>query len=860
VSLGGTPAGAGEAPPPATAILDTQSYWRYFIAWKTEVIRRANGALEPIDDKGKSPAPVEASELPPADWASPDFDDSSWARHRGPLKAASSGMGLICLRGRFEVTDPEEAKGLELAASFTAGAVIYLNGKELVRKGLPEGKIEFDAPADDLPKEAYLDPDGNLYRIGWGDEEKFKDRLRARVREVRSVPIPASMLRKGVNVLAVEIHRPPASELLLTVKPLRWREEAWRGRSYTWWSRIAFDGLRLTARADAEGIVPNVARPRSPGLQVWNQSILQRPLASDYGDPCEPLRPVRLAGPRNAVLSGEMVVGSAAAIKGLQVTSGELKLKGGEGALPASAVAVRFLQFDGDVPGSFGSLTDEAPKEVAPGKDGGAVQPIWLRVRVPRDAKPGHYAGELVIRSEGDVGAALRGRPNGGAHSGAPLQSVAVPIEVRIQDWTLPDPQTFAAHVGLIQSPDTLALKYGVEMWSEPHWRLIEESFQLLGEVGNKVVFIPLLRRTHFGNEHGMVRWIKADGGYRHDFSIAEKYLDTAIKHQGKPEVVCLYCWEPFTGGKYLDHAAKGGGKGMLFSVLDPKTGKLEEAEGPHWGEPAVREFWKPVMDGLAEILRKRGLEGAMMIGVAGDTRPTKEAAEDLRAAAPTAKWVVHSHATASDLWGVPVGYLSDVWGAPSAPAPPKRLYGWKDPFLRTTFPRAGSNTVGAMRPEVPLAMYYVSLEGMLTAGIHGFGRMGADFWPVLKAVGGEKRTLLGRFPESGWGQLSVTEGAPFVLAPGKGGPLPTLRFEMIRVAQQQAEARIFIEKALTDPAAKAKLGEELASRCQKLLDDRTRAIIYARSNGWDYFVSSGWQAREEQLYAAAAEVAAALR
>jgi len=804
----------------ADVVLDQNSYYRYFIAWRTEFLRKGDGSLEPIDDKGKGPAPVVASELPPANWAAPDFDDSAWARHRGPLKASATEMSLICIRARFEASDPAKAGELRLSAAFTAGGVLYVNGVEVARVGLPKGAA-LDAEAEDLPKEAYLDPDGNLYRIGWGDEKKFEERQKARLRALDAVKIPATVLRKGVNVVALEVHRAPASELLLTVKPLRWREEQWRGRSYYWWPRLGFESLRLTG--GGEGVAPNVARP--PRLQVWNHSLLDRPLTSDWGDPTEPLRPLRFAGPRGAVLSQVVCVGSPGAIKGSQVTA--------EVTLPGAAIEVRYLQADGDVRDSFGSLVAEAPASKA-------VQPVWLRLRVPRDAKPGEYAGKVTVRCEG-------------------AEPVVVPLTIKVYDWTMPEPQGFTAHVGLIQSPDSLAMHYGVEVWSDAHWKLIERSFQLLGEVGNKVVFIPAIRRTHFGNEHGMVRWIKTDGGYRHDFSIAEKYLDLALKHQGKPQAVCLYCWEYYTGGKYLDHKAKGGGKGMCFTVLDPKTGKLEEAEGPHWGEPAVREFWKPVMDGFRELLAKRGIEQAMMIGVAGDTRPTKEAGEDLLAAAPMAKWVVHSHATADKLWGMPVGYLCDVWGAPQAPDPPKRLYGWHNPFLRATFPRAGSNTVGSMHPNAPLAMWYLSLEAMQAAGIHGFGRVGADFWPVVPGPENRKKPILGRFPESTWGQLGVQNSASWVLAPGKDGALPTLRFEMIRSAQQQAEARIFIERALTDPAKRAKLGDDLGTRAQKLLDDRIRVLNYARSRGWDYFPSSGWQAREEALYAAAAEVAKAL-
>jgi len=810
----------------ADVVVDHNSYHRYFIAWRTEFLRKGDGSLEPIDDKGKGPAPVVASELPPANWAAPDFDDSAWARHRGPLKASATEMSLICIRARFEASDPAKAGELRLSAAFTAGGVLYVNGVEVARVGLPKGAA-LDAEAEELPKEAYLDPDGNLYRIGWGDEKKFEERQKARLRALDAVKIPATVLRKGVNVVALEVHRAPASELLLTVKPLRWREEQWRGRSYYWWPRLGFESLRLTG--GGEGVAPNVARP--PRLQVWNHPIIERPMASDWGDPCEPLRPVRLAGPRNAVLSGVVVVGGKGQLRGLKaIPDSTSQIPEGK-PLKAPAECL-FLQPDGELPGSFGSLVAEAPQ-------GNAVQPVWLRVRVPADAKPGDYTGKVTIASDG-------------------AEPIAVPIELKVHDWAMPSPRDFTAHVGLVQSPDSLALHYGVEMWSEAHWRLIERSFQLLGEVGNKVVFIPAIRRTHFGNEHGMVRWVRADGGYRHDFSIAEKYLDTALKHQGKPQVVCFYCWEPYTGGKYLDHAAKKGGKGMCFTVLDAKTAKLEEAEGPKWGEPAAREFWKPVMDGFRDILAKRGIEDAMMIGLAGDTRPTKEAGEDLLAVAPKARWVVHSHATADALWGMPVGYLCDVWGAPQAPDPPKRLYGWQNPFLRATFPRAGSNTVGSMHPNAPLAMWYLSLEAMQAAGIHGFGRVGADFWPVIPGPEKRKKTILGRFPESGWGQLSMTESAAWTLAAGKDGALPTLRYEMVRSAQQQAEARIFIERALADPAKRAKLGDA-AARIEKLLDDRTRALNYARSRGWDYFLSSGWQAREEALYGTAAEVAKCL-
>jgi hypothetical protein len=838
------PAAGGE-PSPGTEILNTGSYWRHFIAWKTEQVRTASGELEVLDAKTGGVAEVVSSPLPPADWAAPEFDDGSWARVRGPVPAGSGEMSLLCLRGRFEVKDPAAAGKLRLTLEVLGGVIVYLNGAEIARQGMPEGRPDLSAPAADYPEEAYLDPEGFLYRNSWGDPEKYRDRLRSRVREVRNLVVPAAALRKGTNVLALEIHRAPASKLLLTKKTRDAAREAWRGRAHYWWSRLGFRTLRLTS--GGTGASANVARPT--GLQVWNHPICQRVEVVDYGDPNEPLRPVELSGARNSVVSGQVVVGSTAAIRGLRVTAGDMKATGGDGVIPAAATEVRFLLPDGPKgrsrPACFETLVPEAPAEVPVAKaGGGAVQPVWIRVRVPEDAPAGSHSGKLRISADGTA-------------------AVEVPVSLKVHDWVMPDPREFASHVGLVQSPETVAAMYKAELWSERHWQLMDRSFRLMGQVGSDCVFIPLIRRTHFGNEHSMVRWIRKEGnGYSHHFGLAEKYLDLALKHLGEPEVICLYCWEPFTGSNYFGKPGKTS-MGMPFTILDPATGKLEEAEGPKWGTPEIRGFWKPVIDGMRELLAARGLEKSMMVGTAGDSRPNKDAVEDLKAVAPDTPWVLHSHGYAESLSGSRVGHMCDVWNSPVAPDPAKkRLYGWQNPFIRATFPRPGSRTVESIRIGSPPAQYLVSLEGMQAAGIRGFGRVGADFWDIVPEGSRSRRghNLLGRYPESGWAQLNLENSAAYVLSPGPDGALPTVRFEMIRAAAQQVEARIFLEKLLLDTASRNKLGEDLAGRIQKLLDERTRAVLYARRKGWLWFLSSGWQARDDALFAAAAEAAAAIK
>jgi len=527
-------------------------------------------------------------------------------------------------------------------------------------------------------------------------------------------------------------------------------------------------------------------------------------------------------------------------------------------------------------PAYFDGLEESLPGEVpVDAGGGGAVCPVWVTVDVPPAAKPGDYAGKLTVKADG-------------------AQPVEVAVKLRVADWKLPDSTEFTTHVGIIQSPDSVAMKYKVKMWSEEHWKLLEKSFKLLGYVGADVVYIPLLCRTHFGNPHSMVYWIKKPGGkWEHDFSIADRYLGLAVKHLGKMPVVCLYCWDQYTGGfgwEGRGRGGKAGSKGVLFTVKDPETGKLEEVEGPKWGTPQAREFWKPVLAGMKKVLEKHGVAGSLMLGLAGDIGPSKECQADLEAAIPEARWVAHSH-QASVVRHGRVGYLSFIlnrgvydpedagfWKRPGK----GRYYGWKNPGLWTAFPRVGSGTVGGCWEgwsSSPPSVFRAGIEGFLmaagnhysakkpTAGLRGVGRLGADFWDVLKDKRGRNQGALpARYPESGWGQLNVSYGTRYLLAPGKNGAVASIRLEMLREGLQETEARIFLEKALLDAAGKAKLGAELAGRAQALLDERQRAytrFIYQDQwrGGADplWYPSSGWQEASAKLFALAAEASAKL-
>jgi hypothetical protein len=445
-----------------------------------------------------------------------------------------------------------------------------------------------------------------------------------------------------------------------------------------------------------------------------------------------------------------------------------------------------------------------------------------------------------------------------------------MPVSLEIVDWTLPDPKDFHSYLGIVQSPDSIAMYYKLKMWSDKHWEMIATSLKYLGQAGMSEIYLPLVCKTHFGNEHSMVRWIrKPDGGWSHDFNIVEKYLDLAVKHLGKVPTVVLYCWEQAPGAghnpSHLSLAEKSRDGVLFHTVLNPNTGMLTVAEVPKWNTPESRAFWEPVIQGIRTRLADRGIEKSMTVGIAGDFLPSSSAVSVLKSIAPDAGWIRHSHSTQGGvIHGQKIACVAHVFGSGRMKHPSSRVI---------HLPR---NT---LRRYTPLGLYYRCLENSINSSRRskktdyayggGVARLGADFWPILKDRRGRKRNLAGRFPETKWGQLNLSFMAPDLLAPGREGAVPTVRFMMLLENAQECEARILIQQALAEPEKKAKLGKKLATRAQGLItvrnwcgtmisrEMRAHGPYRIRKSAYDtWFRGSGRKARTRALYALAAEVA----
>jgi len=586
------------------------------------------------------------------------------------------------------------------------------------------------------------------------------------------------------------------------------------------------------------------------GEAIWTPNPLVPVFGDgDYADKAGADAAIRIVGTRNGAFSGQAVLVSAEAGRCPEAKAGELKSTDGKSTIPASAVEVWYALPDG----SMGDI-DAKPKErkfrnrfdallSAPTGEEGKVHVVWIVVNVPADAAPGEYEGKLSWAAR------------------------EIPVKLSVAAWRLPDPKDYTLHVGFVQSPESVALQYGVPMWGDKHMALLGKSMELLGKVGNRTVFIPVISKCHYGETDGMIRWVKNGNGYNLDFAPMEKYLDLYIEKVGKPDVVGFYFWDMFMS-KF-----RGDPKPTMVTLLKP-DGTTEEMQAPAYGEEGSEAFWKPVADGIRERLaaRKLGAE-TFMIGVSGDRQPKKKETEFFKKIAPEARWVSRSHPPHKVINGVQVGYLAFVWGVKMAYPPElnRRKYGWRQKpgkTIITAFPRYGASFVHKLGDNAKPGICQVAWEASTQTGLRGIGQLAFDFWPVIKGRR-RKRSIIGRYhpgQPGTWAQLTLSNATNAVVHPGPEGALPTIRFELMRQGIAAAEARVFIEKALTDKDAAAKLGAELSKKCQDLLDDRCRAYLSANNKrdkawkGWTWYAEeSGWQQREAKLYAAAAEVSAKL-
>ena len=304
------------------------------VDWRDHAVKRYVTISHSMEG---SPDRLRASATPPpeAGWFAPGFDDSSWGRFRKPFAVghnagmcfaqwsmASPGFQAAYLRFRFEVTDPAKAGDLTLSAHYVGGIRVFVNGSQLARGHLPQGQVGPETVSAGYGEDAYL----RLFEeLSPKELTRAQRRLagkkppryygfsdwrmppgsrvyEARNRKLGPVKIPASLLRRGPNVLAIEVRVAPLHPMVIY-------NHAWisgYGRSSAWLHGVL---TKLELRATGSGVASGLRRPA--GMQAWAEDMHRRVYSPEFLEPGAGSGEIRLVGAGNGTYSAQVVVGAA---------------------------------------------------------------------------------------------------------------------------------------------------------------------------------------------------------------------------------------------------------------------------------------------------------------------------------------------------------------------------------------------------------------------------------------------------------------------------------------------------------------------------------------------------------------------
>ncbi len=186
-------------------------------------------------------------QAPDAKWRDTDFDDSTWVQGKAPLGYGSPGLGTTLNSGQgaqrpittyfrreFTVEDPTTIAALVLTYVADDGAVVYLNGQEVSRERLSEGRVDHNTRAN--------------RSIG----------ATAALNDPKEVRLTPELLQEGKNVVSVETHLNYRSSRTLTFQA-RLMSEPLAARPAI--LEPAGDDEALDAEQDQEAAVDHEASP-----------------------------------------------------------------------------------------------------------------------------------------------------------------------------------------------------------------------------------------------------------------------------------------------------------------------------------------------------------------------------------------------------------------------------------------------------------------------------------------------------------------------------------------------------------------------------------------------------------------------
>lgn len=269
-------------------------------------------------------------------------------------------------------------------------------------------------------------------------------------------------------------------------------------------------------------------------------------------------------------------------------------LKNGSNTIPSSAIKTNFVRYvmtdelskDGTTgcghrpdPAEWDSSIVADALDIIKVRDIQArtIQPVWMNVWIPSDAKTGKYRGTLTV-------------------SGNNFQPMNLQVEVEVMDHVLPAPEDWVFHLDLWQNPYAVAHHYQVPLWSKEHFDAMRPIMKILADAGQKGITCSIMHKpwagqtyNHFDSMIGRTKRI--DGSWTYDYTVFDKWVEYMMNDIGITKYIYCYTMIPWA---------------LSFDYYDQATNRIQFVEAKP-GEAAYTEYWESFLKDFSKHLRRKG-------------------------------------------------------------------------------------------------------------------------------------------------------------------------------------------------------------------------------------------------------------
>lgn len=153
------------------------------------------------------------------------------------------------------------------------------------------------------------------------------------------------------------------------------------------------------------------------------------------------------------------------------------------------------------------------------------VRPLWIKLSVPQDAKPGLYRTFLKVYSKGNPPQELR-------------------LELNILDKQLPGPEQWRFHTNMCINPVVIADWHKTVLWSSEHFNVLQPYVELMKRAGQKSITAFIFDHCN-DVSHPLVKWHKKpDGKISADFTNFDRWVNFLLDNGISTQIDC-YAFEP---------------------------------------------------------------------------------------------------------------------------------------------------------------------------------------------------------------------------------------------------------------------------------------------------------------------------